>query len=448
MIQSYHRHFSHFLSFFIMQSRLQAAINQLCAEKNLEREVIIEAIENAISVAYKKDFGSPNLRTKVILGDDISDMKIFEIRTVVKKVNDHELEISEKEAKQIRPDAQEGDTVYVPVPPHENFGRIAAQTAKHIINQKIQESEREMLFKKFKDREGMLLNARVQKVDRDAVLLEIDGVSTLLYKPQQIPNEKYFTGQRIKVYLDRVESTTKGPQLRITRSSNEFIKALFEQEIPEMREGVVFIEKMSREPGIRCKVAVNSVDPSVDPVGAFVGQRGSRINTVMEEVGDERLDVIQYFEDPKKFLIESLSTSSKSKIAKINFMKGENGEDRVQIFVRDEDRAIIIGKGGQNVRLAGHLINMPIDVITYDGPLEENLENEATKPKVAREVSEKVSIDQLQGVDEKIIQTLKEMGLSQVKQFEGLKASELAEVGISLEEAESVILAVGKYING
>lgn len=430
-----------------MQSRLQAAINQLCAEKNLERDIIVEAIENAISVAYKKDFGSPNLQVKVMLGDDISDMKIFEIRNVVKKVNDHELEIALKEALHIRPDAKEGDTVYVPVPPHENFGRIAAQTAKHIINQKIQESEREMLFKKFKDREGTLLNARVQKVDRDAVLLEIDGVSTLLMKQQQIPNEKYFTGQRIKVYLDRVESTTKGPQLRITRSSNNFIKALFEQEIPEMRDGVVFIEKMTREPGVRCKIAVNSADPSVDPVGAFVGQRGSRINTVMEEVGDERLDVIQYYDDKKKFLIETLSTSSKSKIAKVEFIKGERGEDRIQIFVREEDRAIIIGRGGQNVRLAGHLLDMPIDVITYDGPIEEEID-EAPKKKQIKEVSEKISIDSLEGVDESVLTTLKDMGLSQIKQFEGLKASELAEVGITQEEAESVIHAVAKYIQG
>lgn len=428
-----------------MQSRLQAAINQLCAEKNLERDVIIDAIENAVAIAYKKDFGSPDLQVKVVLGDDITDMKIFEIRTIAKKVVDFENEISEKEAKLIRPDASVGDTIFVPVPPHESFGRIAAQTAKHIINQKIQESEREMLFKKFKDRERTLLNARVQKVDRDAVLLEIDGVSCLLPKPHQIPNEKYFTGQRIKVYLERVESTTKGPQLRITRSTNDFIRALFEQEIPEMRDGVVFIEKMTREPGVRCKIAVNSADPSVDPVGAFVGQRGSRINTVMEEVGDERLDVIQYYDDKKKLLIAALAPS---KIAKVAFIKGERGEDRVQIFVREEDRALTIGRGGQNVRLAGNLIEVPVDVITYDGPIEEEELDKAPKPKVIKEVSEKVTIDALDGVDSEVIETLKEMGLSQIKQFEGLKAAELSEVGITLDQAEAVMKSVEKYLKG
>ena len=283
-----------------MQSHLQAAINQLCAEKNLNPETVIEAIQNAIAIAYKKDFGTPGQQIQVHLGDDISEMRIFEVREVVKKVEDVEIEITEKDAKKIRPDATIGESVFVPVPPHEAFGRIAAQTAKHVISQKLQEAEREMLFQKFKDREGELLTARVQKTDRDCALLDIDGITTMLYSRAQIPGENFFTGQRIRVYLEKVELTPKGPQLRITRTSREFIEALFEQEIPEMREGVVYVAKMAREPGVRCKIAVQSDDASVDPVGAFVGQRGSRINTVMEEVGDERLDIIQNYDDPKE----------------------------------------------------------------------------------------------------------------------------------------------------
>ncbi len=428
-----------------MQSRLQAAINQLCAEKNLDRKTVVEAIQNAITIAYKKDFGNPNQKIQVYLGDDISEMRIFEVRQVVKKVEDIDQDITEKEAKKIRPDAVIGETVFVPVPPHESFGRIAAQTAKHVINQKLQEAEREMLFQKFKDREGELLNARVQKVDRDAVLLEIEGVTTMLYNRQQIPKEKYFTGQRLKVYLEKVELMPKGPQLKITRTNNEFIKALFEQEIPEMREGFVYIAKMARESGIRCKIAVASEDSSIDPVGAFVGQRGSRINTVMEEVGEERLDIIQYYEDPKKLLIAALSPA---KIAKVEFFKGEQKEDRVKIYVREEERAKAIGRGGQNVRLAGELINMQVDVITFTGPIEEDESavQQVTKEKQVREVSEKVTIDGLEGVAPEVITLLKEMGLSQIKQMEGLKAAELAEVGITMEQAESVIKAVEKFL--
>ncbi len=428
-----------------MQSQLQAAINQLCAEKNLDQTIVIEAIEKAIALAYKKDFGSPRQIIKVVLGDDISQMRIFEEREVVKKVEDHDLDITEKDAKIIRPDAKIGDTVFVPIQLTENFGRIAAQAAKQVISQKLNEAEREMLFQKFKDREGELLTARVQKSDHDAALIEIEGVATVLHRRQQIPGEKYFTGQRIKVLLEKVELTSKGPQLRITRATNEFIIALFEQEIPEMREGLVYIAKIAREAGVRCKMAVASDDQGIDPVGAFVGQKGSRINAVMEEVGDERLDVIQHYDDPKKMLLASLSPA---KIAKVEFFTGEQNEDRVKIFVREEERAITIGKKGQNVRLAGNLIDMQVDVITYDGPIEE--EEDTAKPveKVKKEVNENVTIDELSGVEPEVIEMLKELGLSQIKQFEGLKAEELAEIGITLDQAKAVIRAVEKYLKG
>ena len=428
-----------------MQSKLQAAINQICAEKNLNRDTVVEAIENGIALAYKKDFGNMEQTIKVVLGDDISDMKIFEQRIVAKKVEDYANEIALKDAQLVNPVAKEGDTIYVPMELAENFGRIAAQTAKHVMGQKLQEAERAMLFDKFKDREGDLLTARVQKVDRDSALVEIEGITTLLFNRQQIPGEKYFTGQRLKVLLEAVEQTSKGPQLRITRTSKKFIDALFEAEIPEMREGLVYIAKMAREAGVRCKLAVASEENGVDPVGAFVGQRGSRINTVMEEVGDERLDVIQYSEDPKKLLLAALSPA---KIAKVEFFTGTKKEKRVKIFVREEERAITIGRKGQNVRLAGQLLDMQIDVITYDGPAEEDesIKTEPAKKKEKKEVSEKVTIDVLDGVDAEVIATLTELGLSQVKQFEGLKAEELAEIGITLDQAKSVVKAVKKFL--
>jgi len=431
-----------------MQSQLQAAINQLCAEKNLETAIVIDAIEKAIALAYKKDFGNQRQVIKVVLGEDISQMRIFEERTVVKKIEDHDLDILLKDAKIIRPDAKEEDVVFVPIEMHENFGRIAAQAAKQVISQKLNEAEREMLFKKFKDREGELLTAKVQKSDHDATLIEIEGIATMLPRRDQIPGEKYFTGQRLKVLLEKVELTSKGPQMRITRSSRDFIIALFEQEIPEMREGLVYVAKLSREAGVRTKLSVASDDNAIDPVGAFVGQKGSRINAVMEEVGDERLDVIQYYDDPKKLLLAALSPA---KVAKVEFFKGEKDEDRVKIFVREEERAITIGKKGQNVRLAGNLVDMQVDVITYDGPIEEMEEapkKAAPKEKVKREVSEKATIDQLGGVDEEVIATLTELGMSNIKLFEGMRAEELAEIGITLDQAKAVIKAVEKYIKG
>jgi N utilization substance protein A len=426
-----------------MQSQLQAAINQLCAEKNLDKDIVIDAIEKAIALAYKKDFGSQRQSIKVVLGDDITQIRIFEEREVVPKIEDHDLDILLKDAKIVRPDAAVGDVVFMPIEMHDSFGRIAAQAAKQVISQKLNEAEREMLFQKFKNREGELITARVQKADFDATLIEIEGVATVLHRRQQIPGEKFFTGQRIKVLLEKVELTSKGPQLRISRASNEFIIALFEQEIPEMREGLVYVAKIAREAGVRCKISVASEDGGIDPVGAFVGQKGSRINSVMEEVGDERLDVIQFYDDAKKLLVAALAPA---KIAKVEFFTGDKGEDRVKIYVREEERAITIGKRGQNVRLAGNLIDMQVDVITYDGPMEEELSNKPAKEKVKKEVSEKVTIDHLDGVDEEVIATLIEMGLSQIKQFEGLKAEELAEIGITLDQAKAVVKAVGKFL--
>ncbi|MBT3349286.1 transcription termination factor NusA [bacterium] len=429
-----------------MQSQLQAAINQICAEKNIDQTVVIDAIENGIALAYKKDFGRPTQKIKVILGDDISDLKIFEEREVVGKVEDYDLHITEKDAKKINPVIKVGEIVYVPLKLEENFGRIAAQTAKHVMGQKLQEAEREMLFKKFSDRAGEMLTARVQKVDRDATLVEIEGITTLMYARQQIPGEKYFTGQRLKVFLEAVELTPKGPQLKITRTSKKFIESLFEAEIPEMREGLVYIAQMAREPGVRCKLAVASEDSGIDPVGAFVGQRGSRINSVMEEVGDERLDVIQFYEDPKKLLIAALSPA---KIAKVEFFK-ERNEDRVKIFVREEERAITIGRKGQNVRLAGQLVGMQIDVITFDGPIEEDESATAApeaKKKEKKAINEKLTIERLDGVEPAVIATLMELGLSQIKQFEGLHPEELAEIGITMDQAESVIKAVKKFLS-
>ncbi len=437
-----------------MQTPFQAAINQLCAEKNLEKDVVIDAIEKAIALAYKKDFGTPGMMIKVHLGEDVTQMRIFEEREVVLKVENYEIEIALSEAKIFRPDAAIEDVVFKPVEHHEQFGRIAAQAAKQVISQKLQEAERNMLFDKFKDRERELLTARVQKVDRDAVLLDIEGVSTMLYYRDQIPGEKYFTGQRLKVLLDKVEQTSKGPQLRITRRHPNFIIALFEQEIPEMKEEVVYVAKIAREAGVRCKIAVASEEPGVDPVGAFVGQKGSRINAVMEEVGDERLDVIQHYDDPKKMLLAALSPAKVVKVEFVEDAKTKEGK-RAKIHVPESERAITIGKKGQNIRLAGHLIDMQVDVITYDGPLDvfEAVGAPEIKEKAEkRVVGDDESIDDLIKIDPKLnvetLEMLKELGLSQIKQFEGLKPAELAEVGISEDEAKQVLKAVEKYMKG
>ena len=252
-----------------MQSSLQAAINQICSERNIERETVIQAIEQGVALAYKKDFGRATQSIKVTLGDDILDTKIFEEREIVKKVEDHDRHILLKDAKNIRPDAEEGQTVYIPLKLEKDFGRIAAQTAKQVMSQQIQDAEKNMLFDKFSGRIGELLTARVQKFDHDMALVEIEGVTTILNKYGRIPGEKYFTGQRIRVLLEDVSQTSRGPQLRITRSTKEFVEALFRAEIPEMRENLVYVARMARDPGVRCKIAVASDADNVDSGRSF-----------------------------------------------------------------------------------------------------------------------------------------------------------------------------------
>ena len=438
-----------------MQSKLQAAINQLCAEKNIDREIVTEAVETAITAAYKRDFGSERQQIKVQLGDNEGEIRIFEVRKVVDKVVDHELEISLKDAKKFRPDAEIDMEIYALTPPHPEFGRIAAATAKQIIMQHIQEAEREMLFHRFKDEEGRLLTARVQKGDGDAVLLDIDGVAALLTRRGIIPNEKYFTGKRLKVLLEKVESSTKGPQLRLTRASEEFVAKLFEQEIPELREGTVAIKRIAREAGVRTKIAVMSKDSGVDPVGAFVGQRGSRINAVQAELEEERVDIVPYLEDKKAFLLACLNPA---KVSKVEFYS-INKEERVRIFVREGERALCIGKKGQNVRLAGILMNMQIDVLTFEGPDNEDevLIREAQKTaqietnigkKRRKMVSEELTLNKLESIPKATATVLMEMGLSQIKQYEGLTAEDLIELGITLDEAKVVMKAVNEFMMG
>ena len=438
-----------------MQSKLQAAINQLCAEKNIDKEIVTEAVETAITAAYKRDFGSERQQIKVQLGDNEGEIRIFEVRKVVDKVVDHELEISLKDAKKFRPDAEIDMEIYALTPPHPEFGRIAAATAKQIIMQQIQEAEREMLFHRFKDEEGRLLTARVQKGDGDAVLLDIDGVAALLTRRGVIPYEKYFTGKRLKVLLEKVESSTKGPQLRLTRASEEFVAKLFEQEIPELREGTVGIKRIAREAGVRTKIAVMSKDSGVDPVGAFVGQRGSRINAVQAELEDERVDIVPYLEDKKAFLLACLNPAKVSKVE----VDSINKEERVRIIVREGERALCIGKKGQNVRLAGILMNMQIDVLTFEGPDNEDevLIREAQKTaqietnigkKRRKMVSEEPTLDKLESIPKATATVLMEMGLSQIKQYEGLTAEDLIELGITLDEAKVVMKAVNEFMMG
>ena len=372
-----------------MRAPFIAAINQLCAERNVKAEDVLEAVRQAIATAYRKDFGNKEQEIRVVLREDQDMPSVLVIKEVVEDVMNENFEISLKDAARVKPDAEEGDEIEIDVTPI-GYGRIAAQAAKQVIIQKLQESEKQSLYEMFKDREHELLTATVTKVEPNWVTLEIEGMTVSLPWKEQIPGEHYYTGKRVRVYLDTVELTGKGPQLRISRTHPELVRKLLELEIPEIRNGDVLIMGIARDAGMRSKVAVKSNDPRIDPIGACVGQKGVRIQSVMEEINGERVDMIEWSEDPIKLISTALQPASISAVIIVNAMTHEDSEGRIvkkraAVFVEEAQRPMAIGKKGQNIRLATQLSGFELDMYNYE-------ELPAFKAKLAELKGEEVEV--------------------------------------------------------
>ncbi len=353
-----------------MRASFLAAINQICSEKNVSAEQVIEAVKQAIATAYRKDYGNKEQEIRVDLQEGRDLPTILLVKEVVEEVENDNFEISIKDARKVKSDADVGDEITIDVTPVE-YGRIATQAAKQVILQKLQEAEKQSLYEKFKDREEELLTATVTKVDPNWVTLEIDGMTVSLPWREQIPGEHYYTGKRIRVYLDRVELTGKGPQLRISRTHSNLVKKLLELEIPEVRNGDVEIKGIARDAGFRSKVAVKSNDPRIDPIGACVGQKGVRIQAVMEEINGERVDMIEWSDDPIKLISLALQPASISAVIIVNDKEhfdeaGRRIKKRAAVFVEEAQRPMAIGKKGQNIRLATDLSGFELDMYNYE----------------------------------------------------------------------------------
>ncbi|MBI3336686.1 transcription termination/antitermination protein NusA [Candidatus Peregrinibacteria bacterium] len=353
-----------------MKASFVAAINQICSEKNVSPEQVLEAVQQAIATAYRKDYGNKEQEIRVRLEEGKDMPTILVVKEVVEEITNENFEIALKDAKKVKPDADVGDEIEIDVTP-EGYGRIAAQAAKQVILQKLQEAEKESLYDMFKDRENELLTATVTKADPNWVTLEIEGMTVSLPWREQIPGEHYYTGKRIRVYLDRVERTGKGPQLRISRTHPNLVRKLLELEIPEVRNGDVEIMAISRDSGFRSKVAVRSRDPRIDPIGACVGQKGVRIQAVMEEINGERVDMIEWSDDPIKLISTALQPASVSAVIIVNdheYFDEENRriKKRAAVFVEEAQRPMAIGKKGQNIRLATDLTGFELDMYNYD----------------------------------------------------------------------------------
>ena len=353
-----------------MKASFIAAVNQICSEKNVSPDQVIEAVKQAIATAYRKDFGNKEQEIRVDLPEGKEHPVILLVKEIVEDVENENFEISLKDAKKIKSDADVGDEIEIDVTP-EGYGRIAAQAAKQVILQKLQEAEKMSLYEMFKDREEELLTATVTKVEPNWVTLEIEGMTVSLPWREQISGEHYYTGKRIRVYLDTVEMTGKGPQLRISRTHAGLVRKLLELEIPEVRNGDVEIKAIARDAGFRSKVAVKSKDPRIDPIGACVGQKGVRIQAVMEEINGERVDMIEWSEDPIRLISTALQPAAISAVIIVNDKEaideqGRRVKKRAAVFVEEAQRPMAIGKKGQNIRLATELTGFELDMYNYE----------------------------------------------------------------------------------
>lgn len=381
-------------------SDLTNAIKQVCEEKNLDYQAVVNTIELALAAAYRKDYGEKNQNIKVVFDPATAKSEIYDVKTVVenlpaeeeeemiRRLNDPEYKRDEKEEKRevavgddeekerkfnpktdiqikaaviFKHDVKVGDEIMTELPIPESYGRMAAQTAKQVIIQKLREMERDMVLHEFKDKEHEVVGGVVQRNEGRMVFVDLGKAIGILPPEEQIFNEFYRPGERVKVYIKEVREGHKGPEIILSRRSEEILKKIFYLEIPEIANGLVEIKAVAREAGSRSKVAIYTEAENVDPVGSCVGQRGARIQTIISELGGEKVDIIEYDEDPAKFIANALSP------AKISSIELDEENHKAIVKVAADKLSLAIGKSGQNVRLAAHLTTWKIDIIEAEG---------------------------------------------------------------------------------
>jgi len=393
---------------------INSVLQQLEEERGIPTEKTLEAIEWALATAYKKEFGSRGQIIKAKFNPKDGQAEFFQVKIVVdettalirdesdeeKKTQETE-EGSEKEifnpehhiwltdAQRIKKDAATGEEMIFPLEAKSDFGRIASQTAKQVIIQKIREAEKISVFKEFGEQEGKIISGTVQRMERGNIFVDVGKANGIISYEDQTPGERFAQGERIRAYLYRVEETPRGVFLRLSRSNPKFLEKLFEIEVPEISAESVLVKAVAREAGSRTKIAVWSQDDHIDPVGSMVGQRGVRVSTVMSELGGEKIDIIEWSEDPKKFVEDSLSP------AKVMEVEINEEEKKAIAYVTEDQQSLAIGRGGQNVRLAAKLTGWKIDIKSTGGDslaeAEPQIEGGESKNSKKEEPSEEIS---------------------------------------------------------
>ncbi len=339
----------------IDNKELILALEELESEKGISKEYLIEAIESALVTAYKRNFDSAE-NVKVVMDNITGEAHLYAVKEVVEIVEDSKLQISLTSANKISKKLDIGDTVDIEMVP-KDFGRIAAQTAKQVIIQKLREAEREIVYTEFNDRKGEIVSGIIQKADSNIVVMDLGKLEGVMPTKEQIPTEHYIVNDKIRGYvLDVVKGLKGTPQVIVSRAHVDFVRKLFEFEIPEIYEGLIEIKSVSRDPGSRSKVAVYSTNENIDPVGSCVGQKGVRIQNIINELNGEKIDVIEWNNDPSIYIASSLLP------AKVMAVDVKEEEKFAQVIVPDDQLSLAIGKSGQNARLAARLTNWKIDI--------------------------------------------------------------------------------------
>jgi len=339
-----------------MNQELIGALNELEKERGISKAILIEAIETAIVSAYKRNFGLNSAASvRVDLDQNTGEIHVYSRRKVVEQVSDPKQEIALEEAQAIDPNYKVGDIVEDEVTPHD-FGRIAAQTAKQVVIQRIREAERSIVYNEYANRAGDVVNGIIQRMDHRNVIVDLGKVEAVLPVSEQIPHERYEPNQRMKFYINEVKQSSRGPQIFLSRTHPGLLKYLFELEVPEIQSGVVEIKSVAREAGYRSKIAVFSRDPNVDPVGACVGNRGLRVQAVVSQLNGEKIDIIAWVPDPAAFIANALSPAVVTKV------RLDRTGKSAYVVVPDDQLSLAIGKEGQNARLAARLTGCKIDI--------------------------------------------------------------------------------------
>ena len=412
-----------------MSSEILSVLEYMEKEKGIGREDMISAIITAIKNAASRGVNAGQ-ELKIEIDAKTGGLAAWSILKVVDSVSDPKLEIHVEKAQTIQPGAQVGDIIEREMDPA-FLGRIAAQTARQAIMQRIRQFEKERIYDDFKDLVGDVVSGIVRRRERGDLFIDLGKAEAVLPHREQVPGEDYSPGERIRCLLLAIEATNRGPELVLSRASNRFVRRLFELEVTEITDGTVKIEAFAREPGYRTKVAVSSADPKVDPVGACVGARGARVKSIVRELGGEKIDINRYFADPKEMIIEAL------KPAVLRNIRMDEVNRRIAIEVSEDDLAVAIGRKGQNARLTSRLIGWKVDI----GKVQTGEIGMEGKVKIAVE-----SLNQIPGIDDGTARRLVAIGLISPDAFIGVEAEDLAEGGFTIEEARSVLEKVNAFI--